>query len=342
MHRNTQNLTLATKTQGLVSMEKSSKIMNIKSLMVHGVMVVILFFGLNVQANECEKAFPQWKTLIKQHNYKELEKLYEKANLTCQFHQARALGYKIAVNYFKFLYEGGKLNVVPEKALSQSNIEENVNKIRQFSDLWRVSKVLGDLYFYQKKYDSALVEYGRALKVISNIKDIKKKVGQGNVKALALKYEMTLNILENPIQNLQTFKSTGGTVRVQTRLKSIGLRPTAMPIHFPFNKFAIESLNRSQLPFLDHMVTVLENENAQSITIEGHTDDNGDPDYNLELSRKRAETIKNYLIKKGVSIPIKTVWYGESQLYPIDRQKERLSKEQYDQLCRRVAWTYEK
>ena len=53
-----------------------------------------------------------------------------------------------------------------------------------------------------------------------------------------------------------------------------------------------------------------------SITIElaGHTDSDGDDDSNLTLSQKRAETCRNYLIKKGVpSNRITAVGYGETQ-----------------------------
>ena len=52
----------------------------------------------------------------------------------------------------------------------------------------------------------------------------------------------------------------------------------------------------------------------KKIMIEGHTDDVGSEEYNLELSRKRAESVKIALINKGVSADrIKTKGCGSSQ-----------------------------
>jgi outer membrane protein OmpA-like peptidoglycan-associated protein len=41
--------------------------------------------------------------------------------------------------------------------------------------------------------------------------------------------------------------------------------------------------------------------NAGRITVEGHTDSTGQRGYNVDLSRRRAEAVKNYLVEKGVN-----------------------------------------
>lgn len=62
-----------------------------------------------------------------------------------------------------------------------------------------------------------------------------------------------------------------------------------------------------------------------NILIEGHTDNTGTPEYNMELSRKRAMSVSEYLASRGVSTSRMDVkWYGETQpKYPNDNDANR-------------------
>lgn len=65
------------------------------------------------------------------------------------------------------------------------------------------------------------------------------------------------------------------------------------------------------------------------IRLEGHTDTDGTNEDNLELSRNRSRTVKEYLISKGITINIATAGYGEERLKvaversPADKQENR-------------------
>lgn len=67
---------------------------------------------------------------------------------------------------------------------------------------------------------------------------------------------------------------------------------------------------------LDHVVTVLKNSPDISINIQGHTDSTGSDAYNLALSQARAQTVLNYLVKKGISAKRLTIQgFGERRPY---------------------------
>jgi peptidoglycan-associated lipoprotein len=53
------------------------------------------------------------------------------------------------------------------------------------------------------------------------------------------------------------------------------------------------------------------------ITIEGHADERGTPEYNLALGERRANAVKNYLVSLGVSPDrVRTISYGKE--FPFD------------------------
>jgi OOP family OmpA-OmpF porin len=64
---------------------------------------------------------------------------------------------------------------------------------------------------------------------------------------------------------------------------------------------------------LDRLVPVLTQAPHTSIEIGGHTDGFGAPDYNKDLSRRRAEAVREYLIAHGVTHEMTAVGYGASK-----------------------------
>lgn len=68
-------------------------------------------------------------------------------------------------------------------------------------------------------------------------------------------------------------------------------------INFDSDKDVIKSESR---PILDRAVEVLQKFPSVRIEISGHTDSKGDYEHNMDLSRRRAESVKKYLIEAGV------------------------------------------
>jgi len=64
---------------------------------------------------------------------------------------------------------------------------------------------------------------------------------------------------------------------------------------------------------LDRLIPVLTQAPHTSIEIGGHTDSFGAPDYNKDLSRRRAEAVRDYLTAHGVTHELTAVGYGASK-----------------------------
>ena len=75
-------------------------------------------------------------------------------------------------------------------------------------------------------------------------------------------------------------------------------------------------VNRSDIrsnlfPVFNDIAKVLRDYEKTMLVIAGHTDDTGPYQYNMNLSRARADAVKNYLIAQNVqSIRIETIGYG--------------------------------
>jgi len=90
-------------------------------------------------------------------------------------------------------------------------------------------------------------------------------------------------------------------------------------IFFDFDKAVLRA---ESFPELNRIVTMMKEKSTMQVEIAGHTDPIGTEEYNLGLSKRRANAVSNYLIKQGVEAArINTVFFGESK--PIDTTQTR-------------------
>ncbi|MFZ5470317.1 MAG: OmpA family protein [Myxococcota bacterium] len=79
-----------------------------------------------------------------------------------------------------------------------------------------------------------------------------------------------------------------------------------------FFQTAKATIQRRSFPLLDQIAAVIqEHPEIPAIDIEGHTDDRGSADFNRRLSQGRAESVRAYLVKKGVLADrLRAIGYG--------------------------------
>src|SRR5271170_1359613 len=65
---------------------------------------------------------------------------------------------------------------------------------------------------------------------------------------------------------------------------------------------------------LDKQAQWLSNYNRYAFTIEGHADERGTREYNIALGARRAQTVRQYLISRGVAAQrMRTISYGKER-----------------------------
>jgi len=93
---------------------------------------------------------------------------------------------------------------------------------------------------------------------------------------------------------------------------------TGILVSLPEVTFAVDSttISPSFRAALDEVAASLQKYPNSLVDVMGHTDSTGSDAYNLDLSRRRAESVAGYLTMRGVSrARIATIGYGEQ--YPV-------------------------
>jgi outer membrane protein OmpA-like peptidoglycan-associated protein len=107
---------------------------------------------------------------------------------------------------------------------------------------------------------------------------------------------------------------------IESVLKDLGAKVTdqeirielAADVLFDFDK---HELRPEAVPSLEKVADVLRSRAGSPVTIEGHTDGKGSDVYNQPLSEKRAQAVREWLVKKGgaSAATITTKGWGKSK-----------------------------
>ena len=86
---------------------------------------------------------------------------------------------------------------------------------------------------------------------------------------------------------------------IMASISEIKEKGTAVRINNIFFEFDRYSLKPESFPELDRLAELLKESPDMKVEIAGHTDNVGTEEYNLELSRKRAQSVVSYLVSVG-------------------------------------------
>ena len=110
-------------------------------------------------------------------------------------------------------------------------------------------------------------------------------------------------IIENPSERKNSYVfidnlSTIALKKPKGKLPPKGKLRKFNSIYFEHDKY---TLNKESFKELDELSELLKTKSYVKIEIIGHTDESGDKNHNLILSKQRALAVANHLIKKAIS-----------------------------------------
>jgi outer membrane protein OmpA-like peptidoglycan-associated protein len=115
--------------------------------------------------------------------------------------------------------------------------------------------------------------------------------------------------------------------------RGIAVESAILPIQFVRDSDTMTALGAK---YADELVTYLRAKRLPKVLIIGHTDHDGPDNYNLALSRRRADAVKSFLMTRGYGADrVKTVGKGYHEPIKIEHA-ESFGDDQIKQLLRRV------
>ena len=168
---------------------------------------------------------------------------------------------------------------------------------------------IGDTYM---TFDLGVIYYfgyGEKSHICEIYDGINAKIDYDKIEEIVKRYQVQpvdvdYNRIEDIVKKYKSISSFTGNVP-QENWVLIG-------INFDFNKATIKP---ESIPILYNTAEILLKNPDVKVEIQGHTDNIGSDKYNQKLSLQRAETVKNFLIAKGVAADrLTTVGFGKTKM----------------------------
>lgn len=198
---------------------------------------------------------------------------------------------------------------------------------------WEVQAVLGEIAWRRKEWSTASGLFNQALDLLDDPKATPMPPAPADRQKV---YQLAVEtqLLTGTLNTVRGGGEPGGIFR-----STFAQETTPVPVQFVFGKATFTQEGQHSA---NQLVGYFKHQNPQRITLVGHTDPVGADNYNCELSKQRAVTLKNYLVAAGLSAAkITTLGKGKREALSL-YDPSNYTQEHIDQLNRRVEFALDK
>ncbi len=286
-------------------------------------MVSMLSAPASAQAADCTALSEQGYSAYQRQDFERLEALLRFAP-TCPDEAFLLATWNASLwwNEALRLYQAGA---------SQAAQEATLRRVLDFAPLWQAHAALGDFASTRNDHTEATRHYQAALDSINSPALTPAEPPAATIGELFRKAQASR--LLAPVY-VPTSRSRSGTPSglASTAFRSFGVREVAIPVQFHFD--SVEFTEKGRAAAAD-LLDYLERQGMPAITLIGHADPMGDPEYNRELSLRRAQAVADRLRTQGYSGEVRVEGRGYDEPFQVD-DPGRYSLAELHQLHRRV------
>jgi outer membrane protein OmpA-like peptidoglycan-associated protein len=206
--------------------------------------------------------------------------------------------------------------------------------------LWQASATLAEVRFGERRFAEAAQAYDLAIEIIKNETMTPTAPSKFDIDGLIERAGQARLLAANSDKFVSTAKDRrDGTLGGFYSRSVRGIVPHAIPvpITFEFRKTDFTDVGQEAA---QELLEVLQEQRPSRILLIGHTDARGTAEFNMKLSRERADAVAAFLRQKGLAIPVETDGKGFNEPAHLS-DTSGLSREDIYALNRRVEWRRE-
>src|ERR1700677_3896151 len=236
------------------------------------------------------------------------------------------------------------MSAAPPAATSESErkpmIEFAQSAIR-IGGTWRSAETMGDYYAHRGEFKDALAWYETGISFLSRAStgSTPQDREQLLARAEAAKHQASD---DSEGRHSATFATTtrdadGSLGGIYSPELLRGAQAVAVPL--PINFFVDETrFTPVGEEAIEELLEAVKQQKVDGMVLVGHTDPRGNHSYNVELSKRRAAAVRDYLLSHGVSAHIDVEGKGPDSPFDVSLLGRPVTKEEEWALDRRVEW----
>ncbi len=212
--------------------------------------------------------------------------------------------------------------------------------------LWQASATMGEVRFGERRFVDAAQAYDLAIEIIKNESLTAVAPSKFDIEGLIERAGEARLLAANGVGSgggekfVKTAKDQrDGTLGgVYSRsVRGIVPRSIPVPVTFEYRTTTFTSVGKDAA---SELLGALQEQKPSRILLVGHTDVRGIAEFNMKLSRDRADAVASFLRENGLAIPIETDGKGANEPMHLS-DTSGLSEEDIYALNRRVEWRRE-
>ena len=212
----------------------------------------------------------------------------------------------------------------------------------EISGNWQTALKLADYYYERRNGPNALAWYEKALSFVSTrpatraSTDDKKRLQAraGAAKLLANNDEEGAKQVAFAGSMRELDGSIGG-IYARELLRGVDVLTVPIPINFftGETRFTPDG-EKAAL----ELASVAVEQKVGRMKLVGHADERGADAFNMDLSKRRVERVRDFLLSKGVRARIEIEWRGARQPFDVNQLAGPVTRDETWALDRRVEW----